>query len=175
MSARRLAALALLFPLAACQTGLAAVERPVSQANLIRSDGSVAGTVSVYQEPTGVLLRIDAAGLPPGPHGTHIHAVGRCDPPSFESAGSHWNPTNNEHGHRNPEGPHMGDLGNLGVGSDGRLQTGLLVPGAAMWPGTDRPALRDEDGAALVIHAQADDQVTDPSGNSGQRIACAVL
>ena len=175
MPARHLATLALLVSLAACQGGLAAVERPVAQSNLIRSDGSVAGTVSVYQEQTGVLLRIDAAGLPPGQHGTHIHAVGRCDPPSFESAGGHWNPTNNQHGHRNPQGAHMGDLGNLGVGADGRLVTGLSVPGAAMWPRGDLPGLRDADGAALVIHAGEDDQMTDPSGNSGGRIACAVL
>lgn len=176
MPAPRTIALALLLPLAACQTGLAAVERPVGQSNLIRSDGSIAGTVEVYQQQTGVLLRINAAGLPPGRHGVHVHAVGRCDPPSFESAGGHWNPTNREHGHRNPQGPHMGDLGNLGVGADGKLVAGVLVPGAALWPGAGSgPGLRDTDGAALMIHAQPDDEVTDPSGNSGARIACAVI
>ena len=175
MPAPRHFALALLMPLAACQTGLAAIEQPVSQSNLIRSDGSVAGTVQVFQQPTGVLLRIDAAGLPPGQHGVHIHTTGRCDPPDFQSAGGHWNPTNADHGHRDPEGAHMGDLGNLGVGADGRLQAGLLVPGAAVWSGTDRPAIRDADGSALMIHAGADDEITDPSGNSGARIACAVL
>ena len=127
------------------------------------------GTVRVFSEPTGLMLRIEAAGLPPGQHGVHLHAVGRCDPPGFTSAGPHWNPTTRKHGHRNPAGFHMGDLGNLGVGADGKLVAGLLVPQATF------DALRDADGAALVLHAKADDEMTDPSGNSGDRIACAVL
>ena len=175
MPAPRVAILALLVPLAACET-LATQDVPVATSSLIRSDGTQIGTVEVYQQTTGVLLRINATGLPPGQHGVHVHTTGRCDPPSFESAGGHWNPTNKKHGHRDPQGPHMGDLGNLGVGADGRLISGLLIPGAALWANSGRgPALRDGDGAALVIHAQPDDQVTDPSGNSGARIACAVI
>lgn len=162
-----------LLALAGCTT-LATAERPQSVANLIRSDGVSVGTVRVFDEPTGVMLRIDARGLPPGQHGIHIHAVGRCDAPAFTSAGPHWNPTSRQHGHHNPAGAHLGDLGNLGIGADGRLVAGVLVPGARFYPG-DRPAIRDADGSALVIHAGADDQRTDPSGNSGDRIACAVL
>ena len=156
------------FLLAGC-VPMAPPDVPVSTANLVSSSGAVLGNVRVFSEPTGLMLRIDAAGLPPGVHGVHLHAVGRCDPPGFSSAGPHWNPANRKHGHRNPEGFHMGDLGNLGVGSDGRLVAGLLVPKATFG------ALRDADGAALVIHAKADDETTDPSGNSGDRIACAVL
>ena len=148
---------------------MAAPDVPVSTANLVSSSGAVLGTVRVFSEPTGVMLRIDAAGVPAGQHGVHVHATGRCDPPGFTSAGPHWNPTERKHGHRNPAGFHMGDLGNLGVGADGRLIAGLLVPQATI------DALRDGDGAALVLHAKADDEVTDPSGNSGDRIACAVL
>jgi superoxide dismutase, Cu-Zn family len=148
---------------------MAAPDVPVSTANLVSSSGAVLGTVRVFSEPTGVMLRIDAAGVPAGQHGVHVHATGRCDPPGFTSAGPHWNPTERKHGHRNPAGFHMGDLGNLGVGADGRLVAGLLVPQATI------DALRDADGAALVLHAKADDEVTDPSGNSGDRIACAVL
>ena len=148
---------------------MAAPDVPVSTANLLSSSGAVLGTVRVFSEPTGVMLRIDAAGVPAGQHGVHVHATGRCDPPGFTSAGPHWNPTERKHGHRNPAGFHMGDLGNLGVGADGRLVAGLLVPQATI------DALRDADGAALVLHAKADDEVTDPSGNSGDRIACAVL
>ena len=142
---------------------------PVSTVNLVSSSGAVLGMVRVFSEPTGLMLRIEAAGLPPGVHGVHLHAVGRCEPPGFTSAGPHWNPTARKHGHRNPEGFHMGDLGNLGVGADGKLVAGLLVPQARF------DALRDADGAALVLHAKADDEMTDPSGNSGDRIACAVL
>jgi Cu-Zn family superoxide dismutase len=141
----------------------------VANVPLVRSDGASIGTVRVFQENTGVVLRIDANGLPQGIHGVHLHAVGRCDAPGFTSAGPHWNPTNRKHGHRNPEGFHAGDLGNLGVGADGKLVAGLLVPGATL------AGLRDAAGAALVFHARADDEMTDPSGNSGDRIACAVL
>jgi Cu-Zn family superoxide dismutase len=148
---------------------MAAPDVPVSTANLVSSSGAVLGTVRVFSEPTGVMLRIDAADVPAGQHGVHVHTTGRCDPPGFTSAGPHWNPTERKHGHRNPAGFHMGDLGNLGVGADGRLIAGLLVPQATI------DALRDADGAALVLHAKADDEVTDPSGNSGDRIACAVL
>ena len=150
---------------------------PVSTANLVSSSGAVLGNVRVFSEPTGLLLRVSAAGLPPGVHGVHLHAAGRCDPPGFTSAGPHWNPTQRQHGHQNPNGFHTGDLGNLGVGADGKLVAGLLVPGAR-WRadsyGTG-PVLMDADGAALVLHAKADDERTDPSGNSGDRIACARL
>lgn len=160
--------LALGLVLAGC-VPMAAPDVPVSTADLVSSSGAVLGTVRVFSEPTGVTLRIDAAGVPAGQHGVHVHATGRCDPPGFTSAGPHWNPGERKHGHRNPAGFHMGDLGNLGVGADGKLVAGLLVPQATV------DALRDADGAALVLHAKADDEVTDPSGNSGDRIACAIL
>ena len=160
--------LALGLVLAGC-VPMAAPDVPVSTADLVSSSGAVLGTVRVFSEPTGVTLRIDAAGVPAGQHGVHVHSTGRCDPPGFTSAGPHWNPGERKHGHRNPAGFHMGDLGNLGVGADGKLVAGLLVPQATV------DALRDADGAALVLHAKADDEVTDPSGNSGDRIACADL
>lgn len=169
----------LLFPtllLTGCYT-LPGTEAPVAMSNLIRSDGTVAGTVRLFQQPNGVLLRIDASGLPPGVHGVHVHATGRCDPPGFTTAGGHWNPTGRKHGHNNPAGWHSGDLGNVGIGADGRLVAGLLVPGASLYSATvSAPnVLRDSDGAALVLHAGPDDESTDPSGNSGDRIACATL
>ena len=162
--------------LAGCY-GPSAADVPVASAPLVRADGSVAGSVQVVQGPTGLTLRVDARGLPPGRHGVHLHAVGRCDPPGFTSAGPHWNPDAKQHGHNNPAGPHRGDLGNVGIGPDGRLIVGLLVPGTS-YRGASLSAptvLADADGAALVIHADADDERTDPSGNSGARIACAVI
>jgi superoxide dismutase, Cu-Zn family len=150
---------------------------PVATVNLVRNDGANIGTVRVFSEPTGIILRINATGLPPGMHGAHLHAVGSCEAPKFTSAGPHWNPTGKQHGHQNPGGYHAGDLGNLGVGADGKLTAGLLVPGARVRTDSsgDRPVLLDGDGAALVLHAATDDERTDPSGNSGDRIACAVL
>jgi len=152
-------------------------DRPVESANLVSSSGSVIGIVRVFSEPTGVTVRIEANGLPPGMHGVHVHSVARCDAPDFKSAGPHWNPTTKQHGHQNPNGYHSGDLGNLGVGADGHLVAGLLIPNARL-NGNDYGAgavLHDYDGASLVIHAKEDDEKTDPSGNSGDRIACAVL
>ena len=156
---------------------MAPPDQVLATANIIRSDGATIGTIRVFNEPTGVVLRISATGLPPGMHGVHLHSVGRCDPPGFTSAGPHWNPTTRQHGHLNPAGFHAGDLGNLGVGADGKLVAGLLVPGARLRPDSygDAPVVLDADGAALVFHAKADDERTDPSGNSGDRIACAVL
>ncbi len=172
----RYGVLALGFVTAAC-VPMAAPDIVYADVPLVRSDGANIGTVRVFQENTGVVLRIDAHGLPAGKHGAHLHAVGRCEPPKFTSAGPHWNPTTKQHGHLNPSGYHMGDLGNLGVGADGVLTAGLLVPGARLRIDGygDGPVLLDADGAALVLHATADDEKTDPSGNSGDRIACAVL
>jgi superoxide dismutase, Cu-Zn family len=156
---------------------MAPPDQVMATANLVRSDGATIGTVRVFNEPTGVVLRINASGLPPGMHGVHLHAVGRCDAPGFTTAGAHWNPSSRQHGHLNPAGFHIGDLGNLGVGADGKLVAGLLVPGARLRTDSygDGPVVMDADGAALVFHAKPDDERTDPSGDSGDRIACAVL
>jgi len=144
--------------------------------SLVNAAGQSIGTVRAWQTPGGVTFRIDAGGLPHGVHGIHVHAVGRCDAPDFTSAGPHWNPTTRKHGLNNPEGPHAGDLRNVDVAANGVLGETVTLSGASLTapPGTSG-ALLDADGATLVIHAQADDYVTDPSGNSGERIACAVL
>jgi Cu-Zn family superoxide dismutase len=136
---------------------------------LVNSAGQSIGTVRAWQTAGGVSFHISASGLPHGLHGIHVHAVGRCDPPDFASAGPHWNPAGKKHGMNNPEGPHAGDLPNVEVAANGVLSATVTVPGASM------ASLVDADGAALVIHANADDYVTDPSGNSGARIACAVI
>jgi len=136
-------------------------------------DGSERGAVRMIQTHGSLVVEVRGENLPPGAHGAHIHAVGRCDPPDFTSAGPHWNPTGRQHGTQNPHGPHLGDLPNLAVGSDGRGALELDLPNVWMRRGA-APVL-DADGAAFVIHATADDLRTDPSGNSGARIACAIL
>ncbi len=136
---------------------------------LINASGQSIGTVRAWQTAGGVTFRINARGLSHGVHGVHVHAVGRCEPPDFASAGPHWNPTGKKHGMNNPAGPHSGDLPNVVVAANGVLGATLVLSAASM------SSLIDADGAALVIHAAADDNVTDPSGNSGARIACAVL
>lgn len=160
--------LALLLPLAlsACTTFGTYGPQAVPLNN---SDGVRIGSVRVWNAPMGVSVEVLAAGLSPGSHGVHVHATGRCDRPFFTTAGGHWNPTARKHGHSNPSGPHVGDGGNLIVGPDGSGRATLMLAGANL------AALRDRDGAALVVHAKADDERTDPSGNSGDRIACAII
>ena len=157
--------------------GCAAIEpqggAPVA---LVNSSGQSVGAVRAWQTAGGVSFRIDATGLPHGIHGLHVHAVGRCDLPDFASAGPHWNPAARKHGMNNPAGPHAGDLPNVEVAANGVLGTTVTLPGATLVGGGGATgSLIDADGAALVLHGQADDYVTDPSGNSGPRIACAVL
>ena len=144
-----------------------------AQAEVRDPGGRLVARSTVTQVGDGVRVRVEAAGLVPGTYAAHVHTVGRCDPPAFESAGPHWNPTGREHGSQNPQGQHLGDLPNLLVGTDGRGSFEYSIPGASLTAGG--PAMLDHDGAAIVIHTGADDYRTDPSGNSGARLACGVL
>lgn len=138
-------------------------------ATLQTAKGEVAGTATVTAEASGVLLALNIENMPSGQHGAHIHMIGRCAAPRFESAGDHWNPANKEHGLENPKGQHAGDMPNLTVGSDGRGKLSYSLKGATI------EGIRDADGSAIVIHASPDDQKTNPSGDSGDRIACGVF
>jgi len=142
-------------------------------ATLKKADGTDIGLVTLAEDRNGVTVKVEASGLAPGAHGVHLHTVGRCEGPKFETAGPHWNPTGKQHGRDNPQGAHLGDLANLDIDADGRGTTSFLIGGASLTGGQD--PLLDLDGAALVIHAKADDYKTDPSGASGDRIACAML
>ena len=147
------------------------MEIPVSE--LRKADGTLAARAMVYESLGKLEVRVQAAGLVPGQYGVHIHAVGRCEGPGFESAGAHWNPAGREHGSLNPQGPHLGDMPNIEVDENNAGRVEFAISGAAM-QGGERPLL-DADGASVVIHAAPDDYRTDPSGNSGARIACGVL
>ncbi len=153
----------------AMKTGTALPDGRTATAQLVTATGQPAGRATVTEVAGGLRVTLDARGLPPGTHGAHLHTVGACAPPDFASAGGHWNPAGTKHGSMNPAGPHAGDLPNLIVGQDGRGTLGVVLAGATM------SGLLDADGAATVVHANPDDLVTDPSGNSGGRIACGVL
>lgn len=161
--------------LAACGTaaeaGTPAPARSLT-APLYDSRGTQVGTVTLTDAGDSTRVAVAVTNVAPGTHGTHFHAVGQCQEPDFTTAGAHLNPTARQHGMRNPNGPHLGDLPNLTVGADrtGRMEATVL---GRMQPGV--APLYDVDGTALVVHANADDMVTDPSGNSGGRIACAVV
>lgn len=142
-------------------------------AQALDASGQARADVALTQLDTGVRIVVQGYGLSRGVHGVHIHRVGRCDAPGFESAGDHWNPLDRQHGRDNPAGQHMGDMPNLIVGEDGRGVLEASLNGAQIVEG-DNP-IRDHDGAAVVIHLQPDDYRTDPSGNSGARVACGVI
>jgi Cu-Zn family superoxide dismutase len=139
---------------------------------IIDSTGLRAGQINAVESPDGVLLQILATGLTPGQHGMHLHSAPLCEPPSFASASGHLNPAGRKHGTRNPEGPHAGDLANLTANERGDARGQVVLHGVTLRAG---PSSIGVPGTALVIHADADDELTDPSGNSGARVACAVI
>ena len=144
-------------------------------AEVVLHDRSGLEVARATLRPEGDKVRVDVttSAIPAGTHGVHIHAIGSCQGPDFESAGGHFNPSNRAHGLENPAGPHNGDMVNLVVG--GSEQTSYRTTTAHVSLTTGAASLFDADGSALVIHASADDQRTDPSGNSGARIACGVI
>jgi Cu-Zn family superoxide dismutase len=137
------------------------------------ADGAVVGTATFTEISGGVRMVLEAKGVPPGAHGVHLHDVGKCEGPSFDSAGGHMDPDGKSHGLLNPAGPHAGDLPNLTVDSagTGRLET----MNTRITLGAGPASILDSDGTALVIHASPDDFTTDPAGGSGARIACGVV
>ena len=142
-------------------------------AELHDAQGNVVGTATFVQEGAIVRLTVELKGLPAGFHGIHIHAVGKCEPPDFKPAGSHFNPLGKKHGLENAEGPHAGDLPNMRVEADGTGRFETTTDRVSLLPGP--LSLFDDDGSSLVLHASLDDQKTDPSGNSGDRIACGII
>lgn len=140
-------------------------------ATMYDTAGVEIGILTLTQADSGIALSGTVLGLTPGEHGIHLHTVGTCAP-DFDAAGGHWNPTDRQHGRDNPAGPHAGDMLNLMVDSTGTAAVALTTAGGAL-RGDD--GLLDDDGATVVIHQDADDMQTDPSGNSGSRIACGVV
>jgi Cu-Zn family superoxide dismutase len=139
-------------------------------------DGTVVGTAQVWEESSGVVhVEIASLALPPGTHGIHFHEVGRCDGGStaFSTAGAHYNPTGREHGLDNPRGAHAGDAPNIVTPAAGFGRVAFSTDRVRLSPGAS--TLFDADGSAIVVHANPDDQVSQPAGNSGGRIACGVL
>jgi Cu-Zn family superoxide dismutase len=142
---------------------------PTAKAALAMADGAEAGVATIKEEGGGLKVSYMSQRLPIGPHAVHIHTTGKCEGPGFESAGPHWNPENKQHGSENPQGPHKGDLPNMTVAANGVGSVMFTVPGATL------AELMDADGAAFMVHADADDLKSDPAGNAGGRIACGVI
>ena len=144
-----------------------------ARAELKDKDGKVVAMAMLSQRPGGVLVRVEAKGLTPGLHAVHVHAVGKCDGPAFTSAGGHFNPANKKHGLKSTDGPHAGDLPNMLVAKDGAGRFEALTDAISLRAGG--LSVLDADGSAIVVHAGADDNTTDPTGNSGDRVACGII
>jgi Cu-Zn family superoxide dismutase len=144
-----------------------------AKADLANSKGEHVGTAKLKETAQGVRLALEVANLPPGVHGFHLHAVGKCEAPDFKSAGGHFNPEGKQHGLENPAGHHAGDLQNLTVNAQGKAEVKVVVTGVTLGEGAN--SLFHPQGTAIVIHASPDDMKTDPAGNAGARIACGVI
>lgn len=146
---------------------------PTATAELVDAQGHKVGTAQLSEVQGGVRIVLEASNLPPGVHGFHVHGTGKCEGPDFKSAGGHFNPDGKQHGFHNPEGPHAGDLPNLVVDEHGTAKADFVAPMLTLSPG--KYSLLDADGSALMIHASADDYVSNPAGNAGPRLACGPI
>lgn len=144
------------------------------EATLKNSEGDNVGTAVLEETGEGVNIQYDITHLPEGEHGFHIHETGSCEEPDFESAGDHFNPNDHDHGFDTEDGPHAGDLANIEVDKDGEAKGEIVADMVTLETGEDN-SLLEEDGTSLVIHADPDDNKSQPSGDAGDRIACGVI
>lgn len=155
--------------LSACQGGIPHVK----EIDMYNSSGDMIGTATLSDQEDGVQIELELKGLSPGFHGAHIHEYGKCEGPDFKSAGNHFNPDGKQHGLLHPEGPHIGDLPNVEADASGNVKAELIVKEATFKDG--KKSLLMKDGTSLVITAGQDDGVSQPGGESGERIACGVI
>lgn len=164
-----------LFAFGCAALSLQAAEPPLeATAAFVGADGRELGAATLRQTPNGVLIEAQLNHLPPGEHAFHIHEVGKCEPDTkFKSAGDHYAPRDTPHGFMAEKGPHAGDMTNQFAARSGMLHASVVNENVTLSKG---PAtLFDQDGSSLILHAKRDDYASQPSGDAGDRIACAVV
>lgn len=144
-----------------------------AMAEIMDGKGEKIGSAKFTSSKDGVMIHAELSKLPPGVHAMHLHTVGECHGPDFKSAGAHFNPFGKKHGTKNPEGPHAGDLPNFTVKADGTATVDVTATLVIL--GEGKNSLFQPGGTCIVIHEKADDEMTDPTGNAGARLACGVI
>ena len=163
----------LIVPVLLFAAAVSAQAPTTARAYMMDAQGNRIGVAAFTATKTGVTIELNVTELPPGMHGVHIHAVGKCDGPAFTTAGGHFNPDMKMHGKDNPMGPHDGDLLNFDVAENGTADVKVTAEHVTLGDGPN--SLFHPGGTSIVIHAGPDDYKTDPAGNSGARIACGVI
>ena len=174
------AALAMTGVTAACgqDTELTLTGADLARADLIDRNREIIGSARFVQGPNGVMITVEMDGMPAseeGWHGAHLHSIGDCSNEDFTSSGGHINPDGRSHGLLNPDGPDNADLPNLYIGADGGARAQYFTDRVSLNGELGAPALFDEDGSAVVFHANPDDHFTQPIGGAGPRIVCGVI
>lgn len=155
--------------LTACQTS----DKTPHKIDMYNADGDMVGTSTFIEQQDAVKIKIKVEGLNPGFHGVHIHEFPICEGPNFISSGNHFDPEGNVHGLMHPDGAHLGDLSNIEVDTSGLAEDELLAPEATLLDGKN--SLVQGDGVSLIITANQDDGISQPSGDAGARLICGVL
>ena len=148
--------------------GALAVTNAVARLNPT-AQGRASGTVTFIPQEQGVRVVANLSGLPPGPHGFHIHEKGDCSAPDASSAGGHFNPTGAPHGAPGDDQHHLGDLGNIEADDMGRAEMDQVFPYLTL--SGENSIL----GRGVIVHQGKDDLTSQPSGDAGARLACGII
>ena len=160
----------------ALQSGFAQTKPMKKKAvELKDAQGNDVGMATIVAKGSGVEVKLDLKALPAGEHAVHFHQTATCDAPDFKSAGGHFNPTGKQHGFENPQGHHAGDMMNFTVKEKGTAKATVKDDDVVLGTGSEANSLLSNGGSSIMVHAKADDYKTDPSGNSGDRIACGPI
>lgn len=140
---------------------------------LHNTTGDKVGSAKLAENPDGVTIKLDVEGVTPGYHGIHIHEHAKCEQPYFVSSGNHLNPENKKHGLVHPDGAHLGDLKNVEANKDGKIKQEITAPDTSLLKG--KSSLTDNGGTSLIITSEADNGMTQISGDSGERLICGKI